>query len=105
MYRKYFLMAILAVPVGIAPAIAAEQTQAVISQRLAAGCANCHGATGVSVGDTIPSLAGQPQQDLLTSLTDYKSGKRAATVMHQIAKGYSDEQLASLAAYFAAQKK
>jgi cytochrome c553 len=33
----------------------------------------------------------------------YKSGALAATVMHQIAKGYTDEQIRQLAAYFAAQ--
>jgi sulfide dehydrogenase cytochrome subunit len=29
----------------------------------------------------------------------------SATVMHQLAKGYSDEQIAAIAAYFAAQKR
>jgi cytochrome c553 len=35
----------------------------------------------------------------------FKEGKRAATLMHQIAKGYSDAEIAALAGYFAAQKK
>jgi cytochrome c553 len=34
----------------------------------------------------------------------YKSGALPATLMHQIAKGYSDEQIQAIAAYFAAQK-
>jgi cytochrome c553 len=38
-------------------------------------------------------------------MTAYKNGTRAATLMHQISKGYSDEQIAQLADYFAAQKK
>ena len=36
----------------------------------------------------------------------FRSGQRSgpgATIMHQIAKGYSDEQIALMAAYFAAQ--
>ena len=32
-------------------------------------------------------------------------GARPATVMHQLAKGYSDAQIEVIAAYFAAQKK
>ena len=35
----------------------------------------------------------------------FKSGARAATVMHQLAKGYNAAQIDRLAAYFAAQKK
>ena len=34
----------------------------------------------------------------------FKSGARAATIMHQIAKGYNDEQIKQLADYFASQK-
>jgi sulfide dehydrogenase cytochrome subunit len=49
-------------------------------------------------------LAGQEKTVLLTSLKEYKTGQRTATVMHQIAKGYTDEQLEILAAYFAMQK-
>jgi sulfide dehydrogenase cytochrome subunit len=37
-------------------------------------------------------------------LKDFEDGKRPATIMHQIAKGFTDEQLEVLAAYFAAQK-
>jgi cytochrome c553 len=34
----------------------------------------------------------------------FRSGQRPATIMHQITKGYSLEQLETLAKYFAAQK-
>jgi sulfide dehydrogenase cytochrome subunit len=33
----------------------------------------------------------------------FKEGKREATLMHQIAKGYSDAEIAAIAAYFARQ--
>ncbi|HYJ18719.1 MAG TPA: class I cytochrome c, partial [Burkholderiales bacterium] len=33
-----------------------------------------------------------------------KAGTRQATVMHQHAKGYSDEQIERIAEFFAAQK-
>jgi cytochrome c553 len=51
------------------------------------------------------ALAGQPQQALSASLHAFKTGKRESTIMSQIAKGYTDEQIEQLAAWFAAQKK
>jgi cytochrome c553 len=38
-------------------------------------------------------------------MQDFKSGKKPATLMHQLSKGYSDEQIDQLAGYFAALKK
>ena len=40
-----------------------------------------------------------------SQMKEFKSGARPATLMHQLAKGYSDEQIEAIAAYFAAQKK
>jgi cytochrome c553 len=37
-------------------------------------------------------------------LLSFKNGTRPATIMHQLTKGYTDEQLAQISAYFAAQK-
>ena len=42
---------------------------------------------------------------MLKKLQDYKSGKKPATLMHQLSKGYTDEELNQLAGYFAALKK
>jgi cytochrome c553 len=41
---------------------------------------------------------------MVRKLTDYKSGKLTGTVMPQLAKGYTDAQIDSLAGWFAAQK-
>lgn len=71
---------------------------------MAASCAACHGADGVSQPG-MESLAGQSQEDLRKKLMDFKTGKTPATIMTQLAKGYSDEQLAQLASYFSAQKR
>ena len=73
--------------------------------RLAASCFSCHGAAGVSATTALPPLAGQSKDALLTSLRAYKAGTRPATIMHQLAKGYTDEQLELIAGYYAAQKK
>ena len=41
---------------------------------------------------------------IVTQMQGFRDGTRQATVMHQLAKGYSNEQIDRLAAYFAAQK-
>lgn len=77
--------------------------------RLAANCAACHGTNGDTKNApnfaTLPALAGQPRENLAASLRAFKSGTRQSTIMTQIAKGYTDEQIELLAAFFAAQKK
>ena len=74
-----------------------------LARNLAATCANCHGTNGKSLGG-MESLAGEPKEKLLQKLADYRSGDKPATIMHQITRGYSQEQLETVAAYFAAQK-
>lgn len=69
-----------------------------LGRDLAAGCASCH-ETGRTIQAGIPRLAGQPRMRLVQQMQDFKSGRRPASVMRQIAKGYSDEQIEALAAY------
>ena len=69
----------------------------------ASACANCHGTNGRAEGTAV-SLAGQPADELIKKMAAFKSGERQATIMHQIAKGYTDAQIAAMAAFFAAQK-
>lgn len=85
--------------------VAASSAQAQVNQvRVwAAACANCHGTDGRAQPGMI-ALAGQSKNDIEQKMLAFKNGQRPATLMHQIAKGYSDEQIAQLAAYFAAQK-
>jgi cytochrome c553 len=94
--------------VSIALAFAAMSAQAQdadpnLARGIAAGCANCHGTNGVSRGGT-PSLAGQPKADLVRKMQDFKAGRTPSTVMTQLAKGYTDEQIDLAATFFAAQK-
>ena len=73
-------------------------------QRLYATCAACHGTNGAGAGTALPVLAGQPKQALIASMLAFKSGARPATIMHQIAKGYTEEQIQEIAAYLSKQK-
>ena len=70
----------------------------------AAACAGCHGTLGVAQPG-MESLAGAPKDDLLKKMLDFKAGRKPATLMHQISKGYNDAQIDAVATYFAAQKK
>ena len=70
----------------------------------AAACANCHGTNGQAQAGN-ESLAGVSKDDLVKKLMDFKSGRKPATIMHQLSKGYSDEQLNAIAGYFASIKK
>jgi cytochrome c553 len=77
-------------------------------RNLAAGCAICHGTEGrpvVKEGSPLIPLAGLPKDHIVTQMKLFRDGKRPATVMHQIAKGYSDQQIDAMAAWFAAQKR
>ena len=76
-----------------------------LGRNLAATCANCHGTNGNAVkGAGLDSLAGVPKEKTLQKLSEYKSGDKPASIMHQISKGYTDEQMELIATYFAAQK-
>lgn len=75
-----------------------------LGRNLAAQCANCHGTNGKSVSE-VPSLAGQPADALVQKMKDYRDGRLPASIMHQLAKGYSDEQVTLMADYFSKQAK
>jgi cytochrome c553 len=74
------------------------------AQTLAATCANCHGTEGRSQG-AVPSIAGQSKADLMEKMTAFRQGTRPATIMHQLAKGYTPEQIELLAEWFAKKPK
>ena len=88
----------------LASAGLAQAQDALQVRSWAASCANCHGTDG-RAQPGMDSLAGVSKDDLTKKMLDFKAGRRPATIMHQLAKGYSDEQIEAIAAYFAAQKK
>ncbi len=91
--------------IGLLASAGAYAADPNLGRNLAATCANCHGTNGKAVpGSGMDSLAGESKAKLLQKLADFKSGDKPASIMHQITKGYTDEQLNLIADYFAAQK-
>ena len=94
---------VIATAAAIAPATVQGQDNTARNQ--AAACAICHGTQGhAATMDVIP-LAGLPKDHLSAQMRAFRDGTRPATVMHQIAKGYTDQQIDAMAAWFAAQKR
>jgi cytochrome c553 len=83
--------------VGITPAGAAEAPPG------AASCSGCH-AEKPNVDTPVPRLAGHDASAMIAAMRAYRGGLRPATVMDRIAKGFSDDEIQAIAAWFAAQR-
>ena len=99
--KQCLLMIALAIPALAASAAGDAKAGA---EQAKAACAACHGADGNSPAPTFPSLAGQVPGYVEIQLGRFKSKERENAVMAGIAAPLSDEQMANLDAYFAAQE-
>ena len=66
----------------------------------AAACSGCH-PTSARVTSPVPRLAGLDRAAIVRAMRDFRSGTRAATVMDRIAKGFTDEEIQAIAAWYA----
>jgi cytochrome subunit of sulfide dehydrogenase len=87
--------------VGAFCVLASAETVDTQARAWAASCAACHGTHGKGASSGIPSIAGQSKEVLLQKLLAFKRDQLPATVMHQHAKGYTDAELARIAAHLA----
>lgn len=62
-------------------------------------CATCHGKTGNSELEKIPSLAGQPELFIVNQLILFREGLRKSEQMSPFAKGLDDKEIIALAAH------
>jgi cytochrome c553 len=86
---------------GLLGVTSVASAQSLQIKQWAASCAACHGTDGYSEGG-MASLAGQNKDAMIKKMNDYKTGKiPGATIMHQLSKGYTDEQIEKISAYFA----
>jgi sulfide dehydrogenase cytochrome subunit len=70
---------------------------------LANTCLGCHGPGGSSVGPATPTIAGMATDTFAEAMKGYKEGTRPATVMDRIVKGYTEDEIKAMGAYFAKQ--
>ena len=83
------LIAALLLPVGALAASPAE--------RLASPCLGCHGATG-----GMPAMSGaHSATELAAMLRAFRDNTRPATVMRRIISGYTDDEITTLARFYA----
>jgi sulfide dehydrogenase cytochrome subunit len=105
MKTKRIMACVFALPlltgVAYAQQSAADMRSAAM---LASNCANCHGTVGVVGQGAMPNLAGQQKIYIIEQMRAFRDGKRPATIMHQLAKGYTDQQIELIAEFFSRQK-
>jgi len=68
---------------------------------VAQGCLGCHGPGG-SGAASVAGIAGRPAAELAAALLGFRANERPGTIMGRIARGYTDAEIAALAAHFAA---
>ena len=106
MKRAHLQWALVVVGLVTAGTALADDTKNLNRRSLSATCANCHGTDGrPPQGSSFTPLAGMPMVLFTSRMQGFKSGGQNATVMHQIAKGFSDAQIEQMAIFFAAQQK
>ena len=66
-------------------------------------CAACHGANGISMNPMWPNLAGQKEQYLAKQIKAFRDGTRKDPTMAPMVAALTDDDIANLAAFFAAQ--
>jgi cytochrome c553 len=89
--------------VALLPLTAADAAGNVAAgKRKALQCQTCHGMDGLSKLPEAPHIAGQPVPYLVKSLNDYRKGVRTHDMMTLVVRDLSDQDVADLAAYYAA---
>jgi sulfide dehydrogenase cytochrome subunit len=69
----------------------------------AASCSGCHPAS-TRVPSPVPRLVGLDRAAIVRAMQDFRSGQRAATVMDRLAKGFTDDEIQAIAAWYATQR-
>ena len=84
--------------------VAAEPVGAAEAPPSALACSGCHPAN-TAVQTPVPLLAGLPAAHIVSGMQAFRTGTRPGTVMDRIAKGFSDAEIAAIAAWYVGQKQ
>jgi len=95
----------VAAPVAAAPAVPGPTTNPnpVPASVMAHSCAACHGTNGQLGDESFQPLAGMPVAQFVRTMTDFREGQRASTLMGHVARGFTDADLQGMGEFFAAQ--
>jgi cytochrome c553 len=99
---KTMLLAACVVALLVAAGPAQAAGDAAAGKAKSEQCAVCHGDHGEGV--EAPPIAGKAEAELLQAMMEYKSGKRQDAAMKEVMSKLSDQDLADLAAHYAAMK-
>ncbi len=69
----------------------------------AASCTGCH-PSSARVASPVPRLVGVDRAAIVRAMQEFRSGQRTGTVMDRIAKGFTDEEIQAIAAWYAGQR-
>jgi cytochrome c553 len=86
---------------AVAPALAQAPVAAPPG---AAACSGCHLPPGAGVATSIPPVHGRDAGEIAAAMEDYRAGRRSATVMDRLARGFSDEEIQAIALWLSAQR-
>jgi cytochrome c553 len=99
-----FLIATVALGVSMS---AAQAQDAKAGEKKAAMCIGCHGIPGYQASfpeiHKVPMISGQGAKYIVASLAAYKKGERKHPTMKAISASLSDQDMADLGAFYAAQ--
>ena len=99
---KPFAAAIASVAIAAAAVVSPSVARAEAPPG-AASCTGCHPASS-RLTSPVPRLAGMDRAAILRAMQDFRSGKRTGTVMDRISKGFTDEEIQAIAAWYATQR-
>jgi cytochrome subunit of sulfide dehydrogenase len=63
------------------------------------GASSCSGCHAPAINTAIPSLRGLAADQIGAAMLAFRSGQRSATVMDRIARGFSEQEIAAIAAW------
>jgi cytochrome c553 len=98
MKRIDYLAAIVIVCAAAGPAAAID-----VAPPGAAACSGCHPISRWA-GTPFTRLVGRNAADIIAAMQEFRAGKRPGTIMDRIAKGFTDDEIKAIAAWYAAQK-
>jgi sulfide dehydrogenase cytochrome subunit len=70
---------------------------------MAHSCAACHGTHGQLGDEYFMPLAGIPVRQFVSTMADFRDGRRPSTLMGHVARGFSDAELQAMGEFFASQ--